>query len=101
MLLDCPNHPTAAHIQQYLIDYVERFSLQPRLRLGTTVQKITFDEEHRIWNLVISEQGANSAVKSFDKVVIANGINHHCNVPAIENVELFKGQIFDSQAFKK
>jgi len=96
-----PIHPTAAHIQQYLTDYVKQFSLQPRLRLGTAVQKVVFDKEQMIWNLVMSEQGGDAFEESFDKVIIANGINNHCNIPALEGIDLFKGQIFDGHTFKK
>jgi cation diffusion facilitator CzcD-associated flavoprotein CzcO len=96
-----PIHPTAAHVQQYLTDYVERFSLRPRLRLGTAVQKIRFDKEHMIWTLVMSDQGGKVIEEPFNKVIIASGIGNHCNIPAVEGINLFKGQIFDGHAFKK
>jgi dimethylaniline monooxygenase (N-oxide forming) len=99
--VDCPIHPTAAHVQRYLEDYAEHFSLRPWLRLGTRVQRVRYNRESCAWDLAITKPGGVSAQESFDKVVVASGILRENNVPIIEGIGRFKGQVFDSHTFKK
>jgi dimethylaniline monooxygenase (N-oxide forming) len=94
-------HPTTVHVQRYLEDYAEHFGLRPRLRLGTRVQRVRYNRETCTWDFAITEPGGVSAQESFDKVVVASGILREGNVPIIKGIGRFKGQVFDSQTFKK
>lgn len=65
------------------------------------MQQVRYDGERGAWDLSIKEPGDVLAQESFDKVVVASGILREANVPKIEGIERFKGQVFDSQTFKK
>ncbi|KAF1831186.1 FAD/NAD(P)-binding domain-containing protein [Decorospora gaudefroyi] len=95
---DIPSHPTAAHVQQYLISFTQHFNLEPRIRLNTPVKQITFDAEQGKWVLDIEGEGA----ERFDKVVVANGgMVSRANLPVIEGMDKFAGPSVHSQQFKR
>jgi dimethylaniline monooxygenase (N-oxide forming) len=96
---DVPSsHPTAAQVQQYLLDYLKHFELEPHIRLNTAVERVTFDKEQNKWLLDVK---GHEAIY-FDKVVVAiGGMVGKANVPVIEGIEKFAGAALHSQAFKK
>ncbi|CAO2658055.1 Nn.00g073150.m01.CDS01 [Neocucurbitaria sp. VM-36] len=95
---DIPSYPTAAQVQQYLVSYLENFNLEPRIRLDTSIEQITFDEQRQQWVLHIK----GKAHEYFDKLIIANGgMVGLPNVPTIEGIEEFKGTSVHSRAFKQ
>ncbi|KAJ4288989.1 hypothetical protein N0V90_011331 [Kalmusia sp. IMI 367209] len=94
---DVPTHPTAAHVEKYLVDYVHQFNLTSRMRLNTTVQKISFDVDLEKWAIAIQ----NHKTEYFDKVVVATGVNNVPSIPVIRRIENFEGQCIHSRAFKR
>ncbi|MEJ7875327.1 MAG: NAD(P)-binding domain-containing protein [Solirubrobacterales bacterium] len=75
---DWPDYPSADHVAGYLVDYAEKFSLLPHLRLETTVTSVERDDAAGKW-VVASESGER---ERFDAVVIANGHNWSPRWPA-------------------
>ncbi|UPK97593.1 hypothetical protein LCI18_008528 [Fusarium solani-melongenae] len=94
---DTPSHCTAGHVQKYLEDYVEHFSLTSRLRLSTIVNGVHRDDEQDRW--IVNVEG--SGPEYFDKVIIASGINSRPHVPKLEGLEQFEGEVLHSRAFKR
>jgi cation diffusion facilitator CzcD-associated flavoprotein CzcO len=66
-----PEWPTGAQVQEYLAAYAKEFGLESVLRLETTVESVVPDGTE--W-LVTSRSKGTSAVGTFDRVVVANGV---------------------------
>ncbi|CAN9370583.1 unnamed protein product [Alternaria alternata] len=95
---DVPSHPTAAQVQQYLIDYTKHFKLGPYMRLSTSIEQITFNEGRQQW--VLNIQGGDE--EYYDKVVVAiGGMIGKANLPVVEGIERFAGSSVHSQGFKR
>lgn len=87
-------------IERYLESYVDHFGLHSKLRLETRVTKISRNENERNWNLQI-EDSEGQRIESFDRVVVATGINQIPNIPAVEGIDIFEGETLHSRAFKR
>lgn len=87
-------------IERYLENYVDHFDLRSKLRLETRVTKILSNEDERKWILQI-ENSNGQRIETFDRVVVATGINQIPNVPAVEGIDSFEGEILHSRAFKR
>ncbi len=79
-----------AEIQQYLEDVVDRFDVRERIRFGELVTRCEFDGEQ--WHVETA-----SGVKDRAHVIIAaTGVLHQINVPELEGVDSFEGEVFHS-----
>jgi cation diffusion facilitator CzcD-associated flavoprotein CzcO len=66
-----PEWPTGTQVQEYLAAYVQKFELEPVLRLETTVESVVPDGVE--W-VVTSRSKETSSTGVFDRVVVANGV---------------------------
>ncbi|MFI1917212.1 NAD(P)-binding domain-containing protein [Nocardia sp. NPDC020380] len=65
--------PSSAQMQQYLESYVDRFSLQPAIRLETEVTHATPTDSPG-WSLTVRSSGASEQQLQVDHLVVANGV---------------------------
>lgn len=86
---------------QYLAAYAEHFNLAPMARLNTSVHAAAYDETLGQWRLQISQNGGPRKTELFDKVVFCMGADQIPNIPKIEGIEKFEGDVIHSIAFKK
>ena len=83
-------HAGQAEIQRYVEDIVNRFGLRPRLRLGTAVRRVEWDDAARRHTLH-AQDGTTFAA---DVVVSALGMLNVPSVPALPGLDLFAGPAF-------
>ena len=81
-----------AEILDYLNEVADDFGLRPSLRLGTAVERATFDEPSGTWE-VETDSGES---ERFDAVITACGQLTNPAVPEIAGSEEFAGKIFHS-----
>jgi cation diffusion facilitator CzcD-associated flavoprotein CzcO len=81
-------------ILTYLEDCVERFEIGPHLRLGTSVERATYEPEGR-WRLETGDGDSHT----FDILVTACGQLTNPAVPAVEGIDDFDGPSFHSAAW--
>jgi len=77
-------------ILSYAEQCVEEFRLEPHLRLGTTVEDATFDEDDGRWHLtLLAPEGPDELVA--DTVIFACGQLNRPYVPPLDGLEGFAG----------
>jgi cation diffusion facilitator CzcD-associated flavoprotein CzcO len=81
-----------AEILDYMNECVERFGLEPHLRLGTEVERARFDEGSGRWALRTTEGEEHE----FDVLVTACGQLTNPSIPQIPGADDFEGTIFHS-----
>ncbi len=79
-------------IRAYMDHCADKYGLRPHLRLGTGVQRATWNEETSTWT-VATEAGE---LCEFDVVVSAIGMFNELSWPAISDRERFAGKSFHS-----
>jgi cation diffusion facilitator CzcD-associated flavoprotein CzcO len=79
-------------ILEYLEQVVDRYGLEPHLRLGTGVRGAYWDDECTVWRLV-TDDGDELVV---DAVVAALGMFNDLNWPDIDGLDSFGGTLFHS-----
>jgi cation diffusion facilitator CzcD-associated flavoprotein CzcO len=79
-------------IRAYLEDCVERFGLEPYLRLGTEVRSARWDEADALWRLTVDPGEEIEA----EVVVSALGMFGAPVVPDIPGLDTFAGTVFHS-----
>lgn len=75
-------------IQAYFEDVSARYGVDARVRFGTEVTRLAFEEGY--WNLEASG-GVRDRV---DVVIAATGVLHHPSYPDIEGLDSFGGEMF-------
>jgi cation diffusion facilitator CzcD-associated flavoprotein CzcO len=83
-------------ILEYLESCVERFGLDPHLRLGTGVRSAHWDDECTVWR-VITDDGDELVA---DAVVSAMGMFNELNRPQIPGLDEFPGTLFHSARWR-
>lgn len=82
-----PEWPSGEQVQQYLADYVRHFDLAGVLRLGTEVVRADQGPDGR-WTLATRCAGT-PATRTFDHLVVANGIFSEPMLPAFDGIDDF------------
>jgi dimethylaniline monooxygenase (N-oxide forming) len=105
--LSTPDHISLPQYVEYLQAYVEKFDLEPRMKMGcrvNTVEPIAKTTDQR-WKHRVKYVEKHSAGKerTFDcsHVAICTGLHVEPNVPAIPGIENIKGEAFHSSQYKK
>ena len=91
--------PYAEDVRSYLKSYADNFDIRSSIRFNQEVCDISRaagDRDH--WVVTSrSTDGANGeTTREFDFVVVCNGVFNIPNIPAVEGIEEFAGQIFHS-----
>ncbi|WYZ46684.1 hypothetical protein EsH8_IX_000909 [Colletotrichum jinshuiense] len=93
-----PNkQPPAKEVESYLEGYVKRFNIRQFMRFNTNITCISHDDDANKWLIEID----GSSTESFDRVIIATGLNQTPNYPNITGIELFTGEQLHSKSFKR
>ncbi|CAD5314988.1 unnamed protein product [Arabidopsis thaliana] len=83
----------------YLDAYVARFDINPRY--NRTVKSSTFDESNNKWR-VVSENTVTGETEVYwsEFLVVATGENGDGNIPMVEGIDTFGGEIMHSSEYK-
>jgi dimethylaniline monooxygenase (N-oxide forming) len=100
-LLDVPDFPTGAQVQQYLENYANHFQLKSTFRLGTVVTGIHRSEKSERWIVSINGADLGATEEEFDKVIVTTGTFHSSVMPEVPGIEMFEGKVIHSQSFKE
>ncbi|KAH8908315.1 FAD/NAD(P)-binding domain-containing protein [Coniochaeta sp. PMI_546] len=97
-------HPSAAHVQEYLELYAQKFDLIPHVKLNTEAVKVERNEELNKWTVSTRDLtvGPDGPVTDhlFDRVVVVTGMLNVPNLPKYKGSELFEGEIIHSRQFR-
>jgi dimethylaniline monooxygenase (N-oxide forming) len=105
--LETPDHISLPQYVDYLHSYVERFALEPFLKLGCPVTSIeplekTTDQKwkHRV---KYTDKHNDNREGTFDcsHIAICTGLHVEPNIPTIPGIEHIKGEVFHSSSYKK
>ncbi|KAF2811512.1 FAD/NAD(P)-binding domain-containing protein [Mytilinidion resinicola] len=99
---DEPVYFTQAQFLDYLERYADAFNFRPRIRLNTSVLRISKSTSNADgWDIKAETKHASSPhTLQFDKVVLATGAHHTPSAPTLPGASIFAGQILHSSAFK-
>lgn len=81
-----------AELLAYAEDVVDRRSLRPRMRFGTTVTSMAFDEAGDLWRIAIEDASGPREVTA-RYVINAVGALERPVMPAIEGIDRFRGHV--------
>jgi cation diffusion facilitator CzcD-associated flavoprotein CzcO len=79
-------------IRAYLEECVQRFGLEPHLRLGTAVHAAQWDDERSVWRLTVGD----GEIVEAEVVVSALGMFGAPVAPEIPGLDRFTGTVFHS-----
>jgi cation diffusion facilitator CzcD-associated flavoprotein CzcO len=85
--------PTAEQVREYLASYVDRFELEPLLRLSSEVVEVSRNGDG--FELKLAGPGTAQALEC-DFVVVCAGVFSEPQVPEIEGAEGFSGALLHS-----
>ncbi|KAH8666569.1 flavin-containing monooxygenase 9 [Xylariales sp. PMI_506] len=94
-----PNYPPAPLMHKYFQSYAEHFDLTRHIKFDSQVTNICHDDETNKWVLRI-KHGGKSETRTFDKVVVANGMLEEPVMPTLDGAEAFKGIIMHGRDYK-
>ena len=80
-------------IRAYLQECIERFGLEPHLRLNTPVRAARWDDDRSVWRLTVGDEGE---IVEADVVVSAIGMFGAPVAPEIPGLDRFTGTVFHS-----
>jgi cation diffusion facilitator CzcD-associated flavoprotein CzcO len=83
-----PEWPTGAQVQDYLASYAAHVGVEPFLRLETTVDAVGLGDHG--WTVVTRTGDEASVSRSFDRVVVANGVFCEPAIPVYPGREEFE-----------
>jgi cation diffusion facilitator CzcD-associated flavoprotein CzcO len=89
-------HVRQAELEQYLLDTIAEFGLEPHLRLGTAVRSAVWDDAAQHYTLTLAD--GSQAV--FDVVVSAVGLLNTPRYPDWPGLETFEGPKFHTSAWE-
>lgn len=105
--LSAPDHISLPQYVEYLQAYVDRFDLEPRMKMGCRVSKIELLEKspEQRWRhrLTYVDSRSNGKERTFDcsHVAICTGLHVEPNIPTIPGIENVRGEVFHSSQYKK
>ncbi len=82
-------------ILAYAERLVDRFTLRPHLRLGTTVDRVTLDEASGRWQIDVNSPAGDASLEA-DAVIFACGQLNRPHVPDLEGLDRFTGPTWHS-----
>jgi dimethylaniline monooxygenase (N-oxide forming) len=105
--LSTPDHISLPQYVDYLHTYVERFALEPHMKLGCRVNSIEPIEKsaNQKWKhrVKYADKHNDNAERTFDcsHIAICTGLHVEPNIPNIPGIEHIKGEVFHSSSYKK
>lgn len=106
---DAPLFPTAKWMLSFLESYAEHFNLLPKIKFNTVVTAVNLApasapqaEGARFvikYSHVDGDSGSDSTI-IVDRLIVATGVASQHNIPTIDGVEHFRGDILHSGNFR-
>ncbi|KAH3919159.1 hypothetical protein HBI56_100610 [Parastagonospora nodorum] len=105
--IETPDHISLPQYVDYLHSYVDKFALQPHLRMGCRVTGIeplskAADKKwkHRV-NYTDKHNGNEQQTFDCSHIAICTGLHVEPNIPNLPGIENIKGEVFHSSSYKK
>jgi dimethylaniline monooxygenase (N-oxide forming) len=104
--LSTPDHISLPQYVDYLKTYVERFDLDPFIKLRCRVTKISRldKQENQKWKhrveYIDGRHGGKKRVFDCSHLAICTGLHVQPNIPDILGIENVKGEVFHSSQYK-
>ena len=95
---DYPNFPSRQQVLDYLIGFAQRFNLTEHVKFNHKVIKVDKVSDKFIVNY---ESKTESFTKEFDNVIVASGRHDVVNMPKINGLNTFKGDVLHSKDYTK
>uniref|UniRef100_A0A7N0U2C0 Flavin-containing monooxygenase n=1 Tax=Kalanchoe fedtschenkoi TaxID=63787 RepID=A0A7N0U2C0_KALFE len=95
---DAPTFLSKDIFLEYVDNYVARFNIRPRYNRNVTDAR--FDEEVQRWRVEAVNKEGDVEVYGARFLVVATGENDIANLPEIDGLEGFKGEIVHSKYYK-
>lgn len=86
-------------IQAFLESYARHFNIATRFQLNTKVTAV-----NRIgnkWHLTLTRKEGHQEEQAFDRLVVCTGLFQSPRKPHVEGLDEFKGEILNTQTYKK
>lgn len=104
--LSTPDHISLPQYVEYLRSYVERFGLEPLIKLKCRVTEITpLKSSDTKWKHRVKYQDGQHGgrERTFDcsHVAICTGLHVEPNIPSIPGIENIKGEAYHSSQYKR
>jgi dimethylaniline monooxygenase (N-oxide forming) len=93
-------------MEDYHVRYAQHFDLYPYIKFETEVLSVDLVDPNAdvdaLEYIVTYRTGADGKeeTQTFDKVVVATGLQVVPKVPKVEGIEAFKGEVWNSQSYK-
>ena len=84
-------YPQGAEYQAYLVSLAEKYGLRERVRFGTEVEALSWDEDRRQWRIESVDRGGNRGVSHARVVITAAGYLNRPRWPEVSGRERFAG----------
>ena len=88
-------------ILRYLLDVVDFAGIRPHIRCDAEVEALTFNEAQATWRVRSHNHAGAVTEEDFDFVITAMGLLNRPSIPDFKGIDIFKGQIIHSAAWKK
>ena len=104
--LSTPDHISLPQYVDYLKSYVDRFDLEPFIKLKCRVTMISplEKQENQKWQhrveYIDGRHGDKRRVFDCSHLAICTGLHVQPNIPDIPGIENFKGEVFHSSQYK-
>jgi cation diffusion facilitator CzcD-associated flavoprotein CzcO len=89
-------HARQAELQRYLEETVAEYGLRPHLRLGVSVHSATWDDDRRVWNIVLD----TGSLDECHAVISAVGFLNVPRYPEWPGLEDFEGPAFHTSRWE-
>lgn len=90
----------SAEVQAYLRGVAERRNVLDRIRFGTEVESLTWDQDKRRWDAVVRLPDGTRTTEQANAVISAVGQLNRPKTPAIPGIESFTGEAFHSAQWR-
>ncbi|KAK5173823.1 uncharacterized protein LTR77_002504 [Saxophila tyrrhenica] len=100
MTEEMDDFPTAAQLQKYFERYCGHFGLWPHIKLGSPIKGVSRERDD--WAVEVgSNEGSETRIEHFDKVVFACGTFVKPRMPEIAGIEKFAAEAVHSMHFRE
>lgn len=84
-------HPLGTDMFVYLKRVADEYDLRPNIRFNSTVQKLVWDEDAKLWNVTIRKKDGGEEVIRANAVINGHGPANRMKWPNIPGLESFEG----------
>lgn len=94
-------------VRKYLEKYCQYFHIRPHIRFKTEVERVkpvvttTGNRKLRtVWKVTSSDETGSERTERFDSVFVCSGHYSEPNIPQINGIQHFKGQVIHSHSYR-